>query len=99
MVGLERLARAQERHKGRIVAMYVAPEDTGNGLGSALLQALLDHARSVGLSDLVLTVTEGNGVAERLYRRAGFTAFGVEPRAIRVAGRPLAKVHMHLALA
>lgn len=97
MVGLERLSRAKERHKGRVVAMYVAREAGGGGVGHRLLAALIAHARTEGLHDLVLTVTQGND-AERLYRAAGFEPFGIEPRAICVEGEYLAKVHMHLQL-
>jgi ribosomal protein S18 acetylase RimI-like enzyme len=97
MVGLERLHRTKEQHKARVVAMYVAHEATRRGAGRALLAALIAHARAEGLADLVLTVTEGNDAA-RLYRAAGFQPFGIEPRAIRVEGDYLAKVHMHLQL-
>jgi len=95
MVGLECPARAQQRHKGTVVAMYVAREAAGQGLGCLLLQVLMAHARAIGQIDLVLTVTEGNDHAIALYRRAGFVAFGTEPRAIVVDGRPWGKVHMH----
>lgn len=98
MVGLECASRAKERHKGKVVAMYVSREAAGRGVGRELLQALVLHARSIGLTDLVLTVTEGNASALRLYREAGFAAFGTEPRAIVVQGHPHAKVHMHLNL-
>lgn len=98
MVGLERRARAKERHKGTVVGMYVAPEHAGRGAGEALLQALLAHARAEGLRQLVLTVTEGNGRAQRLYERAGFAAFGIEPRAVCVGEVLLGKVHLQLAL-
>jgi ribosomal protein S18 acetylase RimI-like enzyme len=98
MVGLECASRAKERHKGTVVAMYVSREAAGRGVGRELLQALMLHARAIGLTDLVLTVTEGNSSAIRLYREAGFTAFGTEPRAIVVQGHPHAKVHMHLNL-
>lgn len=99
IVGLELLRRAKERHKAKVVGMYVPADAAGHGIGAALLQALLAHARRVGLDGLVLTVTEGNAAALRLYCRAGFQAFGTEPRAIRVDGRAFGKVHMHLALA
>jgi RimJ/RimL family protein N-acetyltransferase len=99
MVGLECSHRAKERHKGRVIGMYVAPEACGHGLGAALLAALLAHARQGALEDLVLTVTQDNGPALRLYQRAGFAPFGTEPRAIKVGSRHHAKVHMHLALA
>lgn len=95
MVGLECSARAKQRHRGTVVAMYVAREAAGRGLGRDLLRALMLHAKAIGLTDLGLTVTEGNASALRLYREAGFAEFGTEPRAILVDGQPLAKVHMH----
>ena len=96
MVGLERELRSKNRHKGTVIGMYVTPEVTGQGVGRALLQALVAHARDEGIASLVLTVTEGNGHAQRLYAAAGFRSFGIEPDAIRVAGRSFAKNHMHL---
>jgi ribosomal protein S18 acetylase RimI-like enzyme len=97
-VGLEREKRMKNRHKATVVAMYVAPEAGGRGVGRALMDALLAHARSEGLASLVLTVTEGNEAARRLYERMGFRSFGVEPDAIRIDGRSYAKNHMHLHL-
>jgi ribosomal protein S18 acetylase RimI-like enzyme len=98
MVGLEREARAKNAHKATVVAMYVAPQASGRGVGRALMQALLAHARAEGIASLVLTVTEGNAAAQHLYTALGFRSFGIEPDAIRVDGRPYAKNHMHLAL-
>ena len=99
MVGLTREQRAKNRHKGDVVAMYVAPESGRRGLGRALLQAVIDHARSVaGLEQLVLTVTRNNHAAFELYRTTGFMTFGVEPRAIKVAGEYFDKEHMILFL-
>jgi ribosomal protein S18 acetylase RimI-like enzyme len=78
--------------------MYVAGEVARQGVGRALLEALIAHARAAGIESLVLTVTEGNADAQRLYAAAGFACFGIEPDAIRVAGRSRAKNHMHLDL-
>jgi ribosomal protein S18 acetylase RimI-like enzyme len=97
-VGLEREARVKNRHKATVVGMYVAPEVTGQGVGRALLLALLAHARGEGLDSLVLTVTDGNAQAQRLYASAGFRSFGIEPDAIRIASRSYAKNHMQLDL-
>jgi ribosomal protein S18 acetylase RimI-like enzyme len=98
IVGLERERRAKSRHKATVVGMYVAADCAGRGHGRALLQALLAEAGAAGLGSLVLTVTEGDGPARRLYEAAGFRAFGTEPHAIVVGGRPLGKVHMVLLL-
>jgi ribosomal protein S18 acetylase RimI-like enzyme len=99
IVGLELLRRPKERHKARLVGMYVVAERAGAGLGAALLEALLADVRRSGLTDLVLTVSEGNDAALRLYRKAGFVAFGTEPRAIRVGDRHVGKIHMHAQVA
>lgn len=98
IVGLEREQRAKNRHKATIVGMYVAPECAGRGIGSALVDAVLREARTSRLELLVLTVTQGNHAATRLYEQAGFRSFGVEPDAIRVGGRSFAKKHMYLEL-
>lgn len=98
-VGLEREQRAKNRHKATVMGLYVAPEVAGLGVGRALLGALIAHARANGLESLVLTVTDDNQRARHLYEHAGFRSFGIEPDAIRVAGRSYAKNHMHLNLA
>lgn len=99
LVGLDREARAKNRHKATVVGMYVAPEAGRRGIGKALLDALLDEARADGIELLVLTVTAGNDGARDLYVRSGFKTFGVEPGAIKVEGRAYDKDHMVLRLA
>lgn len=98
MIGLDRETRAKNRHKATLVAMYVAPEAARQGIGRALVDALLAEARACGVESLILTVTQGNNAARELYARAGFTTFGMEPDAVRVGGRSFAKEHMHLKL-
>jgi ribosomal protein S18 acetylase RimI-like enzyme len=99
MIGLTLEPRMKNRHKGNVVAMYVAPEFARQGLGLALLQTVIDHARVVDrLGQLVLTVTHTNISACKLYKGAGFKTFGVEPRAIQVAGKYFDKEHMILFL-
>lgn len=98
MVGLDRDPRRHCQHKGTVVAMYVAPQWTGHGLGRALLAAVLQEARAAGLERLVLTVTRGNQAAEQLYQRVGFVSFGVEPGAIKVQQQLFDKNYMGLVL-
>jgi RimJ/RimL family protein N-acetyltransferase len=98
MVGMERETRAKNQHKATVVGMYVSQEYFGTGMGRALIDALLAHARDVGLELLVLTATEGNDVAVKFYEAAGFRSFGIEPRAIKIEGRSYGKNHMYLEL-
>jgi ribosomal protein S18 acetylase RimI-like enzyme len=98
MVGLACETRAKNRHKAKVVGMYVAHEQMGRGFGAALMSELIEDARSIGLELLVLTVTQGEGSAQRLYERSGFKSFGIEPHAIKVGGRAYAKNHMYLQL-
>ncbi len=98
VVGLTRETRLKNRHKATLVAMYVAPEFSGHGIGQALVKTVVDHARQSGQALVVLTVTAGNRRATALYERAGFIAFGTEPDAIRVNGTSFGKTHMYLQL-
>ncbi len=88
----------KNRHKASVIGMYVAPEVARQGVGRALLAALLAQARALQLELLVLTVTEGNQGAQQLYLQAGFKSFGREPRAIKVNHQYFDKNHMALAL-
>ncbi|TXH89053.1 MAG: GNAT family N-acetyltransferase [Rhodoferax sp.] len=98
-VGLSGRYRAKERHNATVVGMMVHPRARGQGLGERLLEALLARARALPtLTQIDLTVTQGNDNAQQLYERAGFTVFGVHPAAIQVGGRYYAKVLMVLPL-
>jgi ribosomal protein S18 acetylase RimI-like enzyme len=98
LVGMTRETRLKNRHKATLVAMYVAPEYGGRGLGLALVQTVIQAAKAARLELLVLTVTDTNKQAAALYARAGFASFGIEPDAIRVNGVPFGKQHMYLQL-
>ena len=99
MVGLQGRYRAKELHNATLVGMYVAPELASQGAGLALARELIRQAAgSEGLEQIDLTVTAGNGRAQGIYERCGFTVFGILPNAIRVADRYYAKVHMVLRL-
>ena len=98
MVVLNHEARLKSRHKATLVAMYVAPEFNGLGIGRKLVQTVVDDAHRSGVELIVLTVTAGNASATRLYEHAGFKTFGTEPDAIRVSGVSYGKTHMYLQL-
>jgi RimJ/RimL family protein N-acetyltransferase len=63
--------------------MGLLPPYRGRGLGGALLRAVLDEARSQGLSRVELEVYISNRPAIRLYERFGFTREG-DKRSARI---------------
>ena len=98
-VALEFAAKPKTRHKALVIGMYVVPEARGTGAARSLLTEALAFARQrPGIRLVTLTVTEGNEPALRLYRGAGFQAWGVEPESILTPGGFKGKVHMALVL-
>lgn len=95
VAGLEFLERPRTRHKAWLFGMYVRPGHRGSGIARALVEAVVDGARSRdGVILVQLTVSDGNAAAIRLYESCGFRAFGTEPMALRVGDRFVGKVHM-----
>jgi ribosomal-protein-alanine N-acetyltransferase len=60
-----------------VTTIAVDPEHRGRGLGEQLLIHLLDEAMTRGASWITLEVRESNDVAQRLYRKYGFTNVSV----------------------
>jgi len=76
--------RIKQRHKGHLSAVYVSPGFRGTGLAQGIQNGLIEQARAAGLSFLTLSVTVGNHSARALYQSAGFQAYGIEPRSLRI---------------
>jgi ribosomal protein S18 acetylase RimI-like enzyme len=53
--------------------LYVVPERRGHGLGRALLEAAMEHARVRGAAHIDLGTSEDDVAARALYESAGFT--------------------------
>lgn len=64
--------------EGEIKRMYTRPAVRGQRVGSALLEAIIELARSKGISHLLLETGAGPGMAgaHRLYSNSGFSERG-----------------------
>jgi ribosomal protein S18 acetylase RimI-like enzyme len=87
----------KERHKGRIYGVYVSGPHRGKGIGAKLIAELLQRATvETELEQILLAVATGQESACRLYRKFGFEAFGIEPRALKVGTEYVDEEHMIL---
>jgi GNAT superfamily N-acetyltransferase len=71
LAGLRLQEKVKERHKGVLVGMYVRSEARGTGLAAALVQRVIEHARTV-VEEIRLTVVASNAPARRLLQRGWF---------------------------
>jgi len=65
--------RRLEGRTAEVKRMYVRPQERGRGVGRALLAALEDEARAMGLSRLVLETGVRQKEAIALYQRCQFS--------------------------
>jgi ribosomal protein S18 acetylase RimI-like enzyme len=98
-VGIFRDRHVKASHKMHLWGLYVVPGRRRQGVASALLQAALAHARTLpGVDWVHLCVTSAVPGAIRLYERAGFQTWGIEPEALRHEGQSVVDHHMALRL-
>ena len=81
-----------------LLNVTVAPEWQGRGHGSALLEAVIEHGRQLGLAALWLEVRLSNHRARALYARRGFAEVGLRRAYYPAAGGREDAVVMRLAL-
>lgn len=86
IVGFYRKVGIKIQHKGIIWGMYVSPEFRGSGLGKSLMQEMINRATGLpGLEQLHLAVSTHNTAARNLYLSLGFSSYGIEPCAKKLA--------------
>lgn len=70
------LRRPEAPDEPELIGMWVAPTARGNGVGTALLDALCASAAVEGAHAVALWVVDGNDDAYRVYARHGFQETG-----------------------
>jgi len=78
---VKQLAPKRCAHVG-VMAVGVHPEFQRRGIGRALMQHLIDHAKAHGLRRLELNVRSDNHAAQALYRGLGFHHEGTRTKFI-----------------
>jgi ribosomal-protein-alanine N-acetyltransferase len=70
-----------ERQQAHVAKVAVHPEHRRRGIGSAILDRLLNESRRMGLAHAYLEVRKSNTAAQALYERFGFRFERVQPNA------------------
>ena len=86
------------RHVLEVKGLAVDPARQGEGVGAALLDAAIAHARERGARRLVLRVLSGNAAARRLYESRGFKVEGSVREAFLIKGAYVDDLTMGLTL-
>ena len=99
VIGIFREDKIKVHHKGNIWGMYVDGPYRRKGIARKLLDTALAHAKDpMQCLSLYLTVEAANAGARQLYESVGFTAWGMEPYALRMGDQIYDEVHMALVL-
>ena len=70
----------------RNLAITVLRDYWGRGVGSGLMERMIDFARESGAELVSLEVRSDNERAKALYRKFGFTSFGTFPKYFKING-------------
>ncbi|AEF16719.1 MULTISPECIES: ribosomal protein S18-alanine N-acetyltransferase [Thermoanaerobacterium] len=62
--------------EGHITNIAVHPDFRGQGVGSAIVEGLIELAKNKGITSMTLEVRESNLVAQSLYKKYGFKPVG-----------------------
>src|SRR5690606_34322301 len=79
VAGFAYLTLMSQKHGWRFTredTIYIDEAHRGHGIGKALLAALLDTARQLGVRLVVASITSTNETSIRLHQQFGFTPMG-----------------------
>jgi ribosomal protein S18 acetylase RimI-like enzyme len=99
MTTVHRETQRKLRHKAWIFGVFVSPEHRSSGVGKALMERAIEHARALeGVDVLLLGVTATSVAPLALYESLGFARIGLEPKALAHEGTYYDEVMMQLSL-
>jgi ribosomal protein S18 acetylase RimI-like enzyme len=73
----------------------VAKEYRQDGVGSQLMSMLLEEAKSIGVKIVTLEVFSNNERACYVYKKMGFTEFGILPKSVVHRGETINLIQMY----
>lgn len=79
-------------------SVYLAPEATGQGIGSLLLGELIARSRAFGFTQMLGVISEEVAVSVKLHEKFGFKTLGRFPALGYKFDRWIGVVHMQLSL-
>lgn len=94
IMGLMRQQASKMAHRATIVMVYLRGSERGSGHAVAMLNLLLDHARTLGIRQVELAVSAENPAAVRFYLREGFHEIGHVPGGFLHEGREIDEIVM-----
>ena len=84
-LGFHVMRGSNMRHRGYVWGMFVRAECRGRGIASALIDAVVAHARPL-VTQLHLGAEATNEAAVGLYKKHGFTIYGTDPKTVCIDG-------------
>ncbi|UCE15441.1 MAG: GNAT family N-acetyltransferase [Candidatus Bathyarchaeota archaeon] len=81
-----------------VLGIGITSRFRGIGIGTFIMETLIEESKKAGLKILVLNVFDTNDIAKKLYKKIGFKEAGKIPKGIRKNGRYIDLVRMTLEL-
>ena len=102
ILGYALAAPIRERRAARVIgenSIYLGPASTGKGLGRALMAALIEKARALGMRELIAIIADKNAEGSlKLHRDFGFAETGRMGKVGFKFGRHLGSIMMQKSL-
>lgn len=89
------MLKALGEGKGELKRLFVTPEARGTGLGRRLVEARIEAARDIGLTELMVDTLSVNVEMRGLYAKMGFEEIPPFAESTTVATAPELVPHMH----